>query len=77
MAKYIVSAKLDAPASPLITVIYKIGIKIDNTENRIDLEAMTKNNFPKLTQSLVPIATDLEWLSQSLALVTSALSVKA
>lgn len=42
MAKYSVSAKLDVLASPLITVIYKIGIKIDNTENKIDREAMTK-----------------------------------
>ena len=54
MAKYIVRAKLDALASPLITVIYKIGIKIDKTENRIDREAMTKKSLPKLTQSFVP-----------------------
>ena len=55
MAKYIVSAKLDAPASPLITVMYKIGIKIDNTENKIDREAMTKNSFVKLNQSFIPV----------------------
>ena len=38
MAKYIVSAKLDAPASPLITVIYKIGInerQYSNLKNEI------------------------------------------
>ena len=65
MAKYIVSAKLDAPASPLITVMYKIGIKIDNTENKIDREAMTKNSFVKLTQSFMPVFVPLIWLSHS------------
>ena len=32
---------------------------MDNTENSIDREAMTKNNLPKLTQSLVPLLVDL------------------
>ena len=67
MAKYIVSAKLDAPAFPLITVMYKIGIKIDNTENKIDREAMTKNSFVKLTQSFMPVFVPLIWLSHSRA----------
>ena len=50
---------------------------MDNTENNIDLEAITKNNLPKLTQSFVPILADLAWLSLSLVLAIPVLPVKA
>ena len=72
-----VRAKLEVLASPLITVIYRIGIKIDSTENRIDREAMTKNSLPKLAQSFVPVLVDVAELLLSPVLVESASPVKA
>ena len=75
--KYAVRAKLDAPASPLITVIYKIGIKIANTEKSIDREAITKNNLPKLTQSFVPVLRILARLSRLPVSAESAISVSS
>ena len=70
-------AKLEAPASPLITVMYKIGMNMDNTENSMDREAITKNNFPKLTQSLVPLLVDLAELLLSPTASASVEPVKA
>ena len=75
--KYAVRAKLDALASPLITVIYKIGIKIANTEKSIDREAITKNNLPKLTQSFVPVLRTLARLSRLPISAESAISVSS
>ena len=57
--------------------MYKIGIKMDSTENKIDREAMTKNNLPKLTQSLVPLLVDLAELLLSPIASVSVEPVKA
>ena len=51
--------------------MYKIGIKIDNTENKIEREAITKNNLQKLTQSFIPVFVPLVCLSHSQASLTS------
>ena len=57
--------------------MYRIGIKIDSTENNIDREAITKNNLPKLTQSLAPVLVDLAELLLSPTTSVAAEPVKA
>ena len=57
--------------------MYRIGIKMDNTENKMDREAITKNNFPKLTQSLVPLLVNLAELLLSPIAPVSVEPVKA